>query len=116
MNFGEIKFLLKHSSIYGLGSIIGQAIGFLLLPLYTRYLTPADYGVMALIDVARWMVGLIISLGIINALSRFYYEYEEQQKRNLVISSAYWIAFAVLIIFSPVLHHASPYLSTLIFQ
>lgn len=116
MNFGEIKFLLKHSSVYGLGSIIGQAVSFLLLPLYTRYLTPTDYGVMALVDVTRWAIGLIISLGVISALSRFYYEYEDTENRNLVISSAYWVAFLVLIVFSPVIHFISPLLSTLVFH
>ncbi len=71
---------------------------------------------MALVDVARWIVGLIISLGIINALARFYYEYEEQEKRNLVISSAYWVAFTILVVFSPVLHLLSPFLSKGLFH
>ncbi|WP_339136544.1 MAG: oligosaccharide flippase family protein [Candidatus Electrothrix sp. GW3-4] len=116
MKFGELKFLLKHSSIYGLGSVIGQAISFLLLPLYTRYLTPADYGVMALVDVARGLIGLVISLGLVNALGRFYYEYEEQEQRNLVISSAYWVVFAVIIISLPLVWYLSSILSELLFH
>ena len=71
---------------------------------------------MALIDVVRWVVGLIISLGVANAVSRFYYEYQDEKKRNLVISSAYWIAFAVLIIFSPFIHLLSPFLSKIVFH
>ena len=116
MKFGELKFLLKHSSIYGLGSVLGQAISFLLLPLYTRYLTPADYGVMALVDVARGLIGLVISLGLVNALARFYYEYEEDKERNLVISSAYWVVFAVILVSLPVVWYLSSILSGILFH
>ncbi|WLE96825.1 MAG: oligosaccharide flippase family protein [Candidatus Electrothrix communis] len=116
MKYGELKFLLKHSSIYGLGSVIGQAVGFLLLPLYTRYLSPSDYGIMALVEVTIGLIGMVVSLGIINALSRFYYEYNEDRERNLVISSAYWIIFTVIIIFTPFVWCLSPILSKYLFH
>ena len=38
------KRLAKHSAIYGLGGLVSRFVALLLLPLYTRYLTPADYG------------------------------------------------------------------------
>ena len=34
------KHLTKHSVIYGMGGFLNQFIAFLLLPVYTRYLTP----------------------------------------------------------------------------
>ena len=40
--FDRIKELLRHSAIYGLGSIVARIVGVLLLPLYTRYLSPSD--------------------------------------------------------------------------
>lgn len=42
MAIKELRFLLKHSSVYGLGTIFAQAAGFLLLPFYMNFLTPAD--------------------------------------------------------------------------
>ena len=45
--FSEIKRLFKHTSIYGLGDIVGRSISFILIPLYTHYLSKAEYGVMA---------------------------------------------------------------------
>ncbi len=116
MKFREIKFLLKHSSVYGLGSVIGQVLSFFLLPLYTRYLTPADYGVMALVDVARGLIGLVISLGLVNALARFYYEYAEPKERNLVISTAYWVVFLVILLSLPFVWYLSSILSGLLFH
>ena len=44
--FQRIRELPKHLAIYGAGDVAIQALNFLLLPLYVRYLTPADYGVL----------------------------------------------------------------------
>jgi len=116
VKFRELKFLIKHSSVYGLGSVIGQAISFLLLPLYTQYLSPADYGVMALVDLSRGLIGLVISLGMINGIGRFYYEYDDEKQRNLLISSAYWVVFAVILLFLPLVWYLSTTLSRLLFN
>ena len=50
----QLRRLGTHSAIYGIGGLVSRVIAVLLLPLYTRYLTPADYGeietLLALID------------------------------------------------------------------
>ena len=45
----KIRELSKHLAIYGAGDVAIQALNFLLLPFYVRYLTQADYGVLALL-------------------------------------------------------------------
>ena len=42
--FEQLKRLAKHSAIYGLGGLVQRLLAVLLLPLYTSYLTPSDYG------------------------------------------------------------------------
>ena len=53
----QLKRLGKHSAIYGLGGLVSRILAVLLLPLYTRYLSPSDYGkietLVALDDRAR---------------------------------------------------------------
>ena len=44
--FERLKELVRHSAVYGLGSIVARVLGVLLLPLYTRYLSPRDYGLI----------------------------------------------------------------------
>ena len=41
----EIRTAARHSAVYGLGAVAVKAVGFLMLPVYTHYLTPADYGI-----------------------------------------------------------------------
>ena len=85
----EIKFLLTHSSIYGLGTIVSQLVAFLMLPIYTRYLTPKDYGVLELINITTGIVGIVVTIGIARALSRFYYEFDDIKDQNRVVSTTY---------------------------
>ena len=42
----RLKELARHSAVYGLGSLVSRFIAVLLLPVYTRYLSPADYGLI----------------------------------------------------------------------
>ena len=37
----ELRRLTRHSAIYGLGAVVPRLLALLLLPLYTRFLTPA---------------------------------------------------------------------------
>jgi len=104
MDRNEIKFLLTHSSIYGLGTVVSQAVSFFMLPLYTRFLTPKDYGILELIDVTTMLTGLIFTLGISAGMSRFYYEDESPRYRNAVVGTTYLCYFGIsLLLFPPLL-------------
>lgn len=112
----QIKSLFKHSSIYGIGTIIGQAVGFLLLPLYTRYLTPADYGIATILEITLGFVGVIVGWGIFDAMNRFYQDYDDEATRNHVVSTLYWIIAVVSIIVLVVTEWASTFLSQILFD
>ena len=116
MIYKEIRFLLTHSSVYGLGTVVSRLVAFVLLPLYTRYLTPKDYGVLETIEVSSGIVGIVITVGIIRGLSRFYYESEDIRERNRVVSTTYITYAALGIVSFPFLLYLSPYLSIILFQ
>lgn len=99
----EIKFLLTHSSIYGIGTVASRIVGFLLLPLYTRYLTPTDYGVLETIEISNGIIGIVVTVGIVRALSRFYYEQKDEEYRSRVISTTYITYAAIAFSCLPVL-------------
>ena len=46
--------VLGASATYGLANFGIRALNFLLLPVYTRYLTPADYGIVTLAERFPW--------------------------------------------------------------
>ena len=44
----------RASLIYGLGDVATTIISFFLLPIYVRYLSPDDYGVLSLLLTTEW--------------------------------------------------------------
>ena len=50
------RSLGRHAAIYGAGVLLQRVAGFLMLPLYTRRLVKADYGLISIID---FTVGLV---------------------------------------------------------
>jgi len=79
--------LVKDSSIYAVGSVLNRLGAFLLLPLYTNYLTAAEYGAMELFYSVAAVVSSILGVGLAHAALRFYFEYDKQSDRNAVIST-----------------------------
>jgi O-antigen/teichoic acid export membrane protein len=86
----ELKLLSRHSSIYGLSNVLNRIVSFILLPLYTHYLSPADYGVMDLLYFTTAFVGIVLDMGINSAVSRFYFDSDDQTRRNRVVTSAFY--------------------------
>lgn len=83
-----------------MGSILSQLVGFLLIPVYTRFLTPADYGVLHLVVLTADVIGIIVSLKVGDTIIRLYYESKDNQQRNLVVSTGVLIIifFSVLLL------------------
>ena len=79
--------LLKHSSIYMVGGMLNRIGVFLLLPVYTSYLTLAEYGTLELFYATSAVASGVLSVGLAHATLRFYFEYENEVDRNLVVST-----------------------------
>ncbi|MFB3921510.1 MAG: oligosaccharide flippase family protein [Terriglobia bacterium] len=95
----EIGRLVKHAGIYGAGVILNKSVGFLLIPLYTRFLTPADYGVLELLDLTIFFSGIFCMMGISSAVFRFYAVYDTESDRKEVIASAlFFVTIASLLV------------------
>lgn len=83
----EILRLSKHTLIYGGGIIISRAVSFIMLPIYTRYLTPADYGTLELLSMTIDVISMIVGMGLASSVFKFYYEYENPEEKKEVIST-----------------------------
>jgi O-antigen/teichoic acid export membrane protein len=86
----RLKELLRHSAIYGLGSIVARVLGVLLLPLYTRYLSPSDYGLIETLIALSAVLTALVAQGMKSAFFRFYFDSVEPERRHLVVRTAFW--------------------------
>ena len=66
--------LVKNSIVYTIGLILPQAVGFLLLPIITRYLTPEDYGIVSSVGVLGTILAIFLTLAVDTSIYRLYYD------------------------------------------
>ena len=87
----KLRQLARSSIIYGAGNYGVKLVGFFLIPVYTRYLTPADYGILALLASFDRVLFIFLNLGQSTALFRYYYDHDTPEGRNRVIAGSLWI-------------------------
>jgi len=83
--------------VYGLSSVASRLVGIVLLPLYTRVLTPEEYGIRAMVTLGVDVVGMLCSLGIGVAMVRFYAG-EGERRRPDAVSTGFIAGATVLAI------------------
>ncbi len=98
--FSDIKTILKHSSIYGFSTVLIKGIGFFMIPVYTAYLSPSDYGILELMDLTMNIISLIIGMRLGAGIIRFYCKYETLSDRDELFSTAllFVVGFTVIIV------------------
>lgn len=69
-----IKSLLKNSFIYSLSTFVQKGLIFLLLPLYTQYLSPKEYGIVTVILAVSFICSAFFTFGLDSAILRFYHD------------------------------------------
>jgi O-antigen/teichoic acid export membrane protein len=86
----QIKRLGKHSAIYGLGGLIQRIVAVLLLPLYTRYLSPSDYGAIEALIALSAVTFALLRAGIQSSFFRFYFQADDERARLTIVRTAFW--------------------------
>jgi O-antigen/teichoic acid export membrane protein len=66
------KSLLKDTIVYGVSKYLGVFAAIFLMPIYTRLLTKADYGIMEIINSWNNFIIMLIPLGLSSSIIRFY--------------------------------------------
>ncbi len=109
----EIRTLGRHTLIYGAGVVAAKLAGFIMLPVYTRFLTPADYGVLELLSMTIDIIGTIAGMGLSASVFKFYTDHQGTGTEREIISTAAaaTLALGVLtaglgLLFAPALGHA----------
>jgi O-antigen/teichoic acid export membrane protein len=82
--YGQI---LRHSSIYGIGVMVQKMGSIVMLPIYTRYLSPSDYGLIELLDLSVTVLGMIFGAQFSAALFYHYFKAETPKARGTVVTT-----------------------------
>ncbi len=96
-----LKKTLRHSVIYGLGKLSGRLVGLILLPLYTKNISVADYGAYALIELFIQLMAITFTFGINSAMFRWMnINTDPKYRGSLIFTSLTIIAFISIALFS----------------
>lgn len=82
--------LARHSAIYGFGALVSRFIAVLLLPIYTRFLSPADYGLIETLIALSAILTVLLAAGVKSAFFRFYFDGVDEEGKRRVIRTAFW--------------------------
>lgn len=101
----SLKNLVSQTAVYGLSSIVGRFLNFLLVPLYTRVFVAGEYGVVTQMFAYVSFLAIIFTYGLETA----FFRYSEKEKGNPNIYSTALISIilssisltGILILFSP---------------
>lgn len=91
----QLTRLGRQSIIYGAGGLIQRVLAVLLLPIYTRYLTPSDYGTVETLIALTTVLVIVLRLGISTAFIRFYFDSKDPERRRLVLRTSFWFTMTM---------------------
>lgn len=95
---GSVSELIRRLSAatanYGLGSVLPQILGFVLIPVYTRVLSSNDYGIADLTSAVGALLFVVLRLGMGGSITRFYYEQDNERSVSEYISTVLYFLTA----------------------
>lgn len=106
-----LKAVLRDSLVYGLASIISKGLVIFLLPLYTRVLSPSDYGAYDLIITLGVLANLIVALEVSQGLARFWADAAERSTRKSLASTSLWFTILMYGLFLAISLSVAPELN-----
>ena len=110
---GKLSSLLKDTAIYGLSSIVGRFLNYLLVPLYTYVLKScADYGIVNDLYAQTALLLVILTFGMETTFFRFANR-EGENPRSVFSTAFIMVSFVAAVFLTLVLCGLSPISSAL---
>jgi len=99
----DLKKIIKGTGIYLIGTTFTKMVQFFLLPIYTSFLTPSEFGQYDLGLAYATFLWTFVYLDIYGAILRFMFDFEENDKNKPIISGLIifilsTIAYGILIL------------------
>lgn len=81
------KLLLKDTSLYSLSTLLARGFSLITVPIFTRILSPADYGALDILSYAALLLALLLGIALDQAVGRWYHETEDTSDRKAIAST-----------------------------
>lgn len=82
----DIRLFIRSTLIYLVGNVFAKALSFLLLPIYTKYLTPGAYGLYDLSNTYNTFIQSILFLDIFAGIMRYMFDYNKEERDKPIVN------------------------------
>lgn len=99
----DLRRLFGRGFVYSATDATTALVALVVVPIYTRHLSPADYGVYGTLAAARQFLAPVIGLGLVSALRSMYHTGDEQERPRVlptVLNAALIWSFAISLLVS----------------
>ncbi|MGK2878989.1 MAG: lipopolysaccharide biosynthesis protein [Solirubrobacterales bacterium] len=86
---GYLKRLARTGTAYTASSVLAKLIALFTLPIYTKYISPSEFGQVEIIATTVIVLSILFRLGAIEALLRFYFLNDKYDPRQ-VVRTGFW--------------------------
>lgn len=107
---------LEGTAAYSAAILLGRAASFFLLPLYTRYLSPADYGVLEIVDFTMFMLAAVIGVSIAGDALFYFHARLQGSSRIRAVQTVLIAAIAISVTGCTLIQLLAPQLSVWFFR
>jgi O-antigen/teichoic acid export membrane protein len=104
----QLLELSRHSVIYGIGGLTSRFLAVIMVPLYTSFVTPDDYGRIEILMAAMAVAVVLLRGGANFGFIRFYFLDKDPEYRRRLIRTVFWaqiayssLALALCFLFAP---------------
>lgn len=109
-----IKKIFSDSAVYSFGIVLNRLLGFLLLPIYTHYFTPDEFGVYSLVYAFWFFAAVFYLYGMETSFQKYFIETDQVEGKKDVYSSTLILIFITSLVFSTVIFAGSELISRLL--
>ncbi len=83
--------IFKHTLVYTLGNFISRGLSFILLPFYSHYISPSDFGIYSVILSFVTILSTVVNLGLPSIFVKNLSDVKLKDERVDLLSNTFWI-------------------------
>ena len=84
-----MKQIINRTALFFIGNLILRFLGFVLLPVYARYLSPSEYGIWGVSSSVGLFLNLMMPFGMLMAVGRFYFDARDESERTAFLRTIF---------------------------
>lgn len=110
-----LRRVVRDSAIYGVAQVLVRGLSIFLLPIFTRVLSPREYGVLDILTVFASFAGVVVALEVTQGMARSLADAPGEEAKTRYASTALWFAVGAYTLFGTAALVLSPRLSGMLF-